>query len=57
MPFLMPAERAAAIIKRGLARNRGRIAFPFPMYFITWLLGALPPGWLDPVLRQLPRKG
>lgn len=30
MPFLMSAERAAAIIKRGLSRNRGRIAFPSP---------------------------
>lgn len=56
MPFLMSAEKAAAIIARGLARNRGRIAFPFPMYFLTWLLGALPPGLLDPLLTQLPRK-
>lgn len=56
MPFLMSAEKAAAIIARGLARNRGRIAFPWPMYFITWLLGVLPPGWLDPLLTRLPRK-
>jgi NAD(P)-dependent dehydrogenase (short-subunit alcohol dehydrogenase family) len=28
MPFVMPAERAAAIIARGLARDHGRIAFP-----------------------------
>jgi hypothetical protein len=26
MPFLMEADRAARIIRRGLARNRGRIA-------------------------------
>jgi short-subunit dehydrogenase len=57
MPFLMPAERAAAIIKRGLARNRGRIAFPFPMYLAVWLAGALPPVLTDPLFRMLPKKG
>ena len=41
MPFLMSAERAAHIIGRGLARNRGRIGFPFPTYMMGWLLGAL----------------
>lgn len=56
MPFLMSAERAAAIIKRGLARNRGRIAFPFPMYFGIWLAGTLPPLLTDPLFRMLPKK-
>jgi len=45
MPFLMDAERAAAIIVRGLAHNRGRIAFPFPTYFGAWLLNTMP-DWL-----------
>lgn len=57
MPFLMSAERAAAIIKRGLARNRGRIAFPFPMYFAVWLFSAFPPVLTDPLFRMLPKKG
>jgi short-subunit dehydrogenase len=57
MPFLMPAERAAAIIKRGLALNRGRIAFPFPMYFAVWLVGIFPPVLTDPLFRLLPKKG
>jgi len=57
MPFLMSVERAAAIIKRGLARNRGRIAFPFPMYFAVWFAGALPPVLTDPLFRMLPKKG
>jgi short-subunit dehydrogenase len=57
MPFLMSAERAAAIITRGLARNRGRIAFPWPTYALAWLLGAVPPSWFDPLLTRLPRKG
>jgi short-subunit dehydrogenase len=56
MPFLMSAERAAAIVKRGLARNRGRIAFPFPMYFALWLLGTLPPLLTDPLLMRLAKK-
>jgi len=56
MPFLMSAERAAAIVKRGLARNRGRIAFPFPMYFAMWLLGTFPPLLTDPLLMRLAKK-
>jgi short-subunit dehydrogenase len=56
MPLLMSTDRAARIVKRGLARNRARIAFPFPMYFVAWLLGVLPPGLTDPLLRRLPKK-
>ena len=56
MPFLMEPERAARIIARGLARNRARIAFPWPMYALVWLLGALPPGWTDAALRKMPEK-
>lgn len=56
MPFLMPADRAAAIVRRGLARDRGRIAFPWPMYFAIWLAGTLPPILTDPLFRGLPKK-
>lgn len=56
MPFLMDADRAADIIRRGLARNRGRIGFPFPTYTIGWLLGALPSGLVDRLTRGLPEK-
>ena len=56
MPFLMDAARAAAIIRRGLARNKGRIAFPLPMYWGAWLAGALPPTLLDRFLARLPGK-
>jgi hypothetical protein len=52
-----PGGRAAAVIKRGLARNRGRIAFPFPMYAAVWLAGTLPPVLTDPLFRMLPKKG
>lgn len=57
MPMLMPADRAAAIIVRGLARNRGRIAFPRPMYWTARLMAALPAMLIDPLLRRAPRKG
>jgi len=56
MPFLMDADRAARLIRRGLARNRGRIAFPLPMYAVVWLFAALPAMVIDPILRRLPEK-
>ena len=56
MPLLMDADRAARIIRRRLARNVGRISFPWPMAAAVWLLQTLPPAWVDPLLRRLPRK-
>ncbi|MEM7618580.1 MAG: SDR family NAD(P)-dependent oxidoreductase, partial [Pseudomonadota bacterium] len=46
MPFLMPASRAAHIIYNAIGRNRGRVAFPWPMYCLVWAIGALP-NWLS----------
>ena len=57
MPFLMDADRAARIIRRGLARNRARIAFPWPTFALAWLMAALPVSWVDPLIERLPRKG
>lgn len=56
MPFLIDAARAAAIMKRGLAHNRARIAFPRRLYALVWLLAALPPCLTDRLLMRLPRK-
>lgn len=56
MPFMMTAARAAKIIARGLTRNKARIVFPLPMHFLVWLMGALPPAWVDPLLKKMPRK-
>ena len=56
MPFLMQADRAAALIRRGLARDKARIAFPRLLYWPLRLLGALPPSITDPLLRKVPRK-
>lgn len=41
-PFLLAPDRAAAIVRRGLARNRARIAFPQPLSWGMWWLGLLP---------------
>lgn len=56
MPFLMPAERAAAIVMKGLAANRARIAFPWPMAITAWTVGMLSPGLTDRLLRAAPKK-
>ncbi len=56
MPFMMPAARAARIIARGLARDKGRIAFPWPLLWVLRLLGLLPAAWLDRLLSRLPTK-
>lgn len=55
MPFLMTADRAASIIAAGLARDRPRIAFPWPMVLGSWLVAALP-GLGDRILRPRPLK-
>lgn len=43
-PFLWPAARAARAIRQGLARDRARISFPFPLNLGTWFLAVLPAG-------------
>jgi NADP-dependent 3-hydroxy acid dehydrogenase YdfG len=57
MPFLMPADRAARLIRDRLARNPARIAFPWPTATIAWLIGMLSPHLTDRVLAALPKKG
>ncbi|ANI16869.1 SDR family NAD(P)-dependent oxidoreductase [Pseudomonas citronellolis] len=52
-PFLWTADKAAQRIKKGLAANRARISFPFPLNLGTWLLGVIPQ-WLSSfILRGL----
>jgi short-subunit dehydrogenase len=45
MPFLMTSARASAIIRRGLALNRPRIAFPIGTKAAVWLGTTLPGRW------------
>lgn len=56
MPFMMTAERAAAIIATGLAKNHGRIAFPWPMYALVRLMATLPQSVIDLFAARLPKK-
>ena len=56
MPLLMPVERAAAIIIKGLARGKGRIAFPFVTRFAVWALSPMPDGLAHRLIRDLPGK-
>ncbi|MCB9990242.1 MAG: SDR family NAD(P)-dependent oxidoreductase [Rhodospirillales bacterium] len=46
MPFMMDDTRCAAIIVKALHKNRGRIAFPLPMYLMAGFFGILP-HWLS----------
>lgn len=56
MPLLMSADKASAIIARGLGKNKSRIAFPFPMYFVLWLVNFLPVVLSDKIFASLPGK-
>ena len=56
LPLTMSADRAAAIIERGLARGRSRIAFPFVTYMAARLLAALPPTLASRLTARRPEK-
>ena len=56
MPLLMSPDRAAAIIERGLARGKARIAFPLRTYWGVRLLAALPRGPIDALAARAPAK-
>lgn len=56
MPFLMETSKAAQIIIKGLDRNVGRIAFPFPIHVVSWFLSVLPDFVAQKILNKLPAK-
>jgi short-subunit dehydrogenase len=56
MPLLMTAPRAAQIIKKSLTKNKARIAFPFPLYFVVWLATLISTTITDPLFAILPKK-
>ncbi len=56
MPFLMETPRAARIIADGIAANRGRIAFPWPMAAMAWIMTTLPDRFISAVTARLPHK-
>ncbi|SKA25895.1 Short-chain dehydrogenase [Enhydrobacter aerosaccus] len=56
MPFLMPAERASSLIRRGIAQNYARIAFPLPLKIAIWAVGLLPAGIASSLIRLTARQ-
>ena len=50
-PFQWSPKKAADTIKRGLAADRARISFPFPLNLGTWFLAALPAALSQRLLR------
>jgi short-subunit dehydrogenase len=56
MPGLMDAERAAAIILRGVAAGRPRVVFPWWMGVIARVIGQLPPRMIASLATRAPGK-
>lgn len=56
MPFFMEAPQAAEIIANGIEKNRGIIAFPWPLRLATWLVSILPNCLSDLIYGRLPSK-
>ena len=56
MPLIMTAERAAKIIANGVARGKGRIAFPLPAHFAMWFLALMPDSLAGRMQQGLPVK-
>ncbi len=51
-PMVLSADRAAAIIRRGLDRGQARIAFPLPLYWLLRASTLLPAAPVDKVLNR-----
>lgn len=56
MPFFMEAGKAAKIIARRVEKNRGLIAFPWPMRLSVYLLSILPNCISGLIYGKLPHK-
>ena len=56
MPFLTAADKSARAIARGLARNKGRITYPWQMHLIARLWVNTPMRVMDWVAKHLPEK-
>lgn len=52
-PFLWQPEKAVKVIRRGLARDKARISFPFPLNLGSWVLALLPADLSIRILRLL----
>lgn len=57
LPFLWTADKAARVIAQGLARNKARIAFPWPLVWAVRLLQVLPASWSFAITKKRPKNG
>lgn len=53
LPFMMSAPEAALRVRKGLARDKGRIAFARPLALMFWCLAVMPAAWSDRLLASL----
>ena len=57
MPFFMETDRAAKIIRSGLEKNKGLIAFPWQIRFaLGSLIRFMPEFILERIFRNIPEK-
>ncbi len=56
MPFMIGADKAAVIIRRGLEKDKPRIAFPLRAAATMWFFALIPPRLSDLLFRRLPEK-
>ncbi|MFC1672915.1 SDR family NAD(P)-dependent oxidoreductase [Pseudomonadota bacterium] len=56
MPLFMEADKAAMIIRKGLAKGRISVIFPWRVAATVWLLSILPPCWRVWLLSRAPKK-
>lgn len=57
MPFFMESDKAAKIIRKGLEKNKGHIAFPWQTKFIfAAMVRLLPEFILERILSRMPKK-
>jgi short-subunit dehydrogenase len=55
--FLWSPDKAARVIKDGLAKDKARISFPFPLNLGTWFLAVLPAALSIRILRWIGYRG
>ncbi|WP_421989458.1 SDR family NAD(P)-dependent oxidoreductase [Roseococcus sp.] len=56
MPFLLEPEQAAKRTLDGIAAGRLRIVYPWRLYAMARMVGALPPAWRNRLLSLAPAK-
>lgn len=56
MPFFMEADKAADLIAQGLEKDKGIIAFPWPLRLTSWFMSCLPNVLSNLIYGRLPHK-